>query len=54
MMGPVRLQAFPLSLPSSLSADDKGTYAPSAADRGADLNKIMDMSRHADPRTLRT
>lgn len=26
----------------------------SAADRGADLNRIMDVSRHVDPRTVRT
>lgn len=29
-------------------------FVTSAADRGADLNRIMDVSRHVDPRTVRT
>lgn len=29
-------------------------FVTSAADKGADLNRIMDVSRHVDPRTVRT
>ena len=29
-------------------------FVTSAADRGADINRIMDVSRHVDPRTVRT
>lgn len=29
-------------------------FNTSAADRGADLNRIMEVSRHVDPRTVRT
>jgi hypothetical protein len=42
-----------LRVPSQLWHHIAGIVT-SAADRGADLNKIMDVSRHVDPRTVRT